>query len=91
MAGEIMFSDYPRTLIYGFDRRGWRSESELPAVTTNILFIGGGRRGWQEFARIHPNVRDDSNGGLELHQMRNTEGLPLRELLRKMKPVMESD
>jgi hypothetical protein len=91
VAGEVMFPDYPRTLIYGFDRRAWRSEAELAAVSTNILFIGGGRRGWQEAARLDHGISEVGDGKLVLHQVRNTAGLPLRELLRKLKPVMQSE
>ena len=91
MAGEVMFPDYPRTLIYGFDRRAWRSETELATVSTNILFIGGGRRGWQEVARHDHGISEVGDGKLVLHQVRNTDALPLRELLRELKPVMELD
>jgi hypothetical protein len=91
VAGEVLFPDYPRTLIYGFDRRAWRTESELAAVSTNILFIGGGRRGWQQAASHDPGISAVGDGTRVLHRVHNTEGLPLRDLLQKLKPVMESD
>jgi hypothetical protein len=91
VAGEIMFPEYPRTLIYGFDRRAWRSESELATVSSNILFIGGGRRGWQEAARHDHGISVVGDGEFVLHQVRNADGLPLRELLQKLKPVLQSD
>ena len=91
VAGEVMFADYPRTLIYGFDRRAWRSETELATVSTNILFIGGGRRGWQEVALHDHGIIEVGDGKLVLHRVHNGAGLPLRELLLKLKPVMEMD
>jgi hypothetical protein len=91
VAGEMMFPDYPRTLIYGFDRRAWRTETELATVSANILFIGGGRRGWQQAARDRPDISEVGDGKLVLHRMRNTEKLPLGKLLRALKPVMQSD
>jgi hypothetical protein len=68
VAGEVMFPDYPRTLIYKFDRRNWRSEAELATVSSNILFIGGGRRGWQEVASHDHSIREDGKGELFLHR-----------------------
>jgi hypothetical protein len=86
-----MFQDYPRTLIYGADRRAWRSETELATVSSNILFIGGGRRGWEQVEGHERGLSEVGDGKLVLHEMHNTDGLPLREILRKLKPVMESD
>jgi len=91
VAGEMMFPDYPRTLIYGFDRRAWRSEAELATVSSNILFIGGGRRGWQQVARDVRGVSEDGDGDLVLHRVHNADSLPLRDLLRKLRPVLQSD
>jgi len=91
VAGEMMFPKYPPTLIYGIDRRRWRVEAEMTAVTSNILFIGGGRRGWQVVAQNDRGIIDAGNGQLVLHRVKNTAGLPLDELLRKFKPVLQSD
>jgi hypothetical protein len=91
LGGEAMFPDYPPTLIYGYERRGWRSEAEMPAAKSDILFIGGGRRGWQQVARLDPGISEVGQGELVLHRVHNADALPLRDLLQKLKPVMQSN
>ncbi|MGP8198773.1 MAG: hypothetical protein ACLQU4_04650 [Limisphaerales bacterium] len=85
LAGEMMFPDYPRTLIYGFERRSWRAEMEGTNVSPNILFIGGSRLGWQLAAG--PDITDCGDEKTVIHLVHNANALTLPQLVRKLKPV----
>jgi hypothetical protein len=87
LAGEMLVPDYPKTLIYGFERQSWRTEAEATNVNSYILFIGGTRRGWQTVA--NPNITDFSDDKTVIHLVHNVESLPLPGVLRKLKPVTQ--
>jgi len=87
LAGEMMFPNYPKTLIYGFERRSWRAEMESTNVRSNILFIGGSRQGWQLAA--NQAITDCGDEKAVIHLVRNSNALTLPNLLRKLKPVMQ--
>jgi hypothetical protein len=86
LAGEMMFPDYPKTLIYGFERRSWRVEMEATNVSPNILFIGGSRHGWQLAAS--PDITNCGDEKAVIHLVHNPNALTLPQLVRKLKPVM---
>ncbi len=88
MAGGTIYPDYPRTLIYDFERRRWRVEFETTNAASNILFIGGSRRGWQKVSGT--NIIDCGENPAPLHLVFNVDRLPVPELLRKLKPVTRS-
>ncbi|MGD0816157.1 MAG: hypothetical protein ABSA83_21405 [Verrucomicrobiota bacterium] len=85
LAGEMMFPDYPRTLIYGFERRSWRAEMEATNASPDILFIGGSRHGWELAAG--PDITDCGDETTVIHLVHNANTLNLPQLLRKLKPV----
>jgi hypothetical protein len=85
MGGEILFPDYPKTLIYGSDRRSWRADVEMTNISRNILFIGGSRSAWRW--PDGPDVPACGEGELVLHIVNNSNGLTLPELLGRLKAV----
>jgi hypothetical protein len=85
-AGDVVFPDFPKTLIHGFERRAWRAQIEATNVNNTLLFVGGTKSGWARLAG--PDVFDKSDGQTVIHLVRNSAKLPTRELLLKLKPVI---